>query len=80
NQTILEYSPLMEQQSFEQDKQSINRENSSEDPTSSIVKTSPPVHNPTVESVKKSTSGFLIISPSSSSRASSSTSTSSAKT
>ncbi|CAF4668235.1 unnamed protein product, partial [Rotaria socialis] len=40
----------------------------------------PPVHNPTVESVKKSTSGFLIISPSSSSRASSSTSTSSAKT
>ncbi|CAF4024632.1 unnamed protein product, partial [Rotaria magnacalcarata] len=80
NQPISEYSPVMEQQSFEQDRQPINRENPSEDPTSLIVKKSSHVHNPTVESLKRSTSGFLIISPSSSSHASSSTSTSSAKT
>ncbi|CAF2550919.1 unnamed protein product [Rotaria sp. Silwood2] len=82
NQIIPDCSPFMEQNN-DQDKQQINTENSSEDPTSSLIlKTISDNNNLTIDiTTKKSTSGFLITSPSSSSTVTnSSTSTSSTNT
>lgn len=79
NQAIPEYSPLTDQPSVEQDK-TLSRENSSEDAASLILKPSSEANNQVIETSKKTTSGFLITSPTSSAQITSSSSASSSST